>query len=133
MSKIQFFVILSFSLITTLITSSFIYSDIYLVTKWDRGNERSKNRLFRLPADAWSSGYNGAVRNYSVKAVGNYDYNRYQRNGGTHIMKTTWTAGEMSFDGTMIALGNLQKSYIFLRCPGTSVKDRSLVVSGKPS
>ncbi|KAL3934838.1 MAG: hypothetical protein SGBAC_009533 [Bacillariaceae sp.] len=38
-------------------------------------------------------------------------------------MKTTWTSGEMSFDGTMIALGNLQKSYVFLRCPGTSVVD----------
>jgi len=43
--------------------------------------------------------------------------------GGVHFMKTTWTSGEMSFDGTMIALGNLQKSYVFLRCPGTSVAD----------
>lgn len=38
-------------------------------------------------------------------------------------MRTTWSSGEMSFDGTLIGLANLSRSYVFLRCPGTSVRN----------
>jgi len=96
--------------------------DIYLVTKWDKGNERNKNRLFRLPAHVWAPNFDGSTREYAARAIGNTDYNSYERNGGEHFMKRTWTNGEMSFDGTLIGLGNSVRSFVFLRCPGTSVK-----------
>jgi hypothetical protein len=47
-------------------------------------------------------------------------------------MKTTWTSGEMSFDGTLISLGTTQKNYVWLRCPGTSIVD-ALVNPNKDS
>jgi hypothetical protein len=87
------------------------------------GNDTKNNRLFRIPANAWSSSLNGSTRDYSPRTVGSYNLGDYQKGGGTHIMKTTWTSGEMSFDGTLISLGNLQKNYVWLRCPGTSVVD----------
>eukprot|EP00980_Cylindrotheca_fusiformis_P017114 scaffold5259_cov120-Cylindrotheca_fusiformis.AAC.4 len=101
---------------------SILNTDLYLATKWD-GDDHRKNRLFRIPADAWSSDFDGSTKHYSPRTVGDYDYNDYRDRGGTHIMKTTWTSAEMSFDGTLIALGNLQKEYIWLRCPGTSIVD----------
>ncbi|KAL3930555.1 MAG: hypothetical protein SGBAC_011711 [Bacillariaceae sp.] len=97
--------------------------DIYLATKWDKGNERSMNRLFRIPAHVWAPDFNGSTREYSPEAIGHTDYNSYQRNGGEHFMQKTWTGGEMSFDGTLIGLGNSVRSFVFLRCPGTSVQD----------
>lgn len=97
--------------------------DIYLATKWDGGNIRTKNRLFRVPADAWSSSMNATTTTFSPKTVGTYNYGKYQNNGGSHFMKYTWTNGEMSFDGTLIGLGTTRNSYVFLRCPGTSVVD----------
>lgn len=100
-------------------------ADIYLATKWDN-RDIEKNRLFRIPADAWSSRLEGSVREYSPRTVGSTNYAKYRDTGGNHFMKTTWTSGEMSFDGTLIALGNLQKNFVWLRCPGTSIVDALL-------
>ncbi|CAJ1947405.1 unnamed protein product [Cylindrotheca closterium] len=97
--------------------------DIYLATKWDKGNERSKNRLFRIPASVWAPNFNGSTRQHSVRSIGITNYDSYQRNGSDHFMKFTWTNAEMSFDGTLIGLGNSVRSFVFLRCPGQSVKD----------
>jgi hypothetical protein len=101
----------------------FHHADIYFATKWDSGSDTKNNRLFRIPADAWSSRFDGSTKHCSPKTVGSYNKGKYQDRGGTHIMKTTWTSGEMSFDGTLISLGNLQRNYVWLRCPGTSVVD----------
>jgi hypothetical protein len=87
------------------------------------GIDLKNNRLFHIPASAWSSNFDGSTKHYSPKTVGSYNQGKYINRGGTHIMKTTWTSGEMSSDGTLIALGNLQKNYVWLRCPGTSVVD----------
>eukprot|EP00980_Cylindrotheca_fusiformis_P029248 scaffold22770_cov156-Cylindrotheca_fusiformis.AAC.4 len=97
--------------------------DIYILSKWDRGNQKTKNRLFRLPASAWSSGYDGAVESYALRAVGKYDYDKYQDLDGMHIMRTTWSSGEMSTDGTLIGLSDNKYAYAWLRCPGMSVAD----------
>ena len=96
--------------------------DLYLVTKWD-GSNRNLSRLFHIPSSAWSSSMNGSTTHYSPQVVGKYNTNSFDNFNMHHILKEEWTNGEMSFDGTLIALGTTSVSAIFLRCPGTSVVD----------
>lgn len=89
--------------------------DLYLVTKWNGRKTSSdsftKTRLFHIPTSAWDS------RDiYSPAVVGSYD-------GGGDLVGRTWTRADMSLDGTLIALGTVNRSYLFPRCPGTSVAD----------
>lgn len=97
--------------------------DFYLVTKWDPSS--TLNRLFKIPAQAWLQAANDPDFVYSAQAVGNYD----NGNDSNAIMGRMWTRAEMTFDGTLIALGDYYDQYLFLRCQGMSVAE-ALAVEG---
>lgn len=98
--------------------------DLYLVTKWGQPKRRKNNRLFKIPSLAWPSTMNGSVTaSYSVKAVGSFD-----TNGG--LQQHTWTGGEATFDGSLIALGTTEGNYIFLRCFGATVAEALAAPNG---
>lgn len=91
--------------------------DLYLVTKW---SSRSTNtRLFKIPASVWRDAETDADFVYSPEALGDYS-NGLNSNG---ISGHRWTRGEMTPDGTVIALGDFYDQYLYLRCPGMSVAD----------
>jgi hypothetical protein len=92
--------------------------DIYVVTKWNRDVAMSNNRIFKIPASAWTNSTSIATM-YSPQAVGEYD----QQNEDTGIMGRIWNRADMSPDGTVIALGNDFRTHLFLRCPGQSVAE----------
>lgn len=97
--------------------------DFYIVTKWE--DYVSLNRLFKIPAQAWAQVTEDTNYTYSPEAVGFYG-NAQDSNG---LMGYMWTRGEMTFDGTLIALGDYYDQYLFLRCPGMSVAE-ALAVEG---
>ena len=103
--------------------------DFYIVTKWEDYGPflpaNTLNRLFKIPAQAWTQATEDANYTYSPEAVGFYG-NAQDSNG---LMGYTWTRGEMTFDGTLIALGDYYDQYLFLRCPGMSVAE-ALAVEG---
>lgn len=39
------------------------------------------------------------------------------------LMGSTWTRAGMSFDGTVIAVGDTERAHLFLRCPGQNITD----------
>jgi hypothetical protein len=106
--------------------------DIYLVSKWDRNRNRylDLTRLFKIPPSAWPDKYDGATAHFSPFAVGYYDWKGEEEASGRYtyvtdgqLMGMPWRGGEMSYDGTLIALTTTKNSTIFLRCPGVSVAD----------
>lgn len=106
--------------------------DIYMVTKWDRNRDRylDLTRLFKIPPSAWPNKYDASVAHFSPVVVGHYDWKGETEPGGRYTYVTDgqllgmeWRGGEMSFDGTLIALATTRNSTIFLRCPGVSVAD----------
>ena len=91
--------------------------DYYVVTKMKRGADAlNLTRVFKIPVNAWpqSGGVVGAV--YSPEAVGTYVK-------GSDFFNKTYRSGSMTRDGTVIALGDKEQTYLFLRCPGESVAD----------
>ena len=104
--------------------------DLYLITKWDDYGSRpypanTKVRLFKIPADAWMLAKDDANYTYLPEAVGSYSDGR----ASNALMGYMWTRAEMTFDGTVIALGDYYDQYLYLRCPGMSVAD-ALAVKG---
>jgi hypothetical protein len=106
--------------------------DMYLVSKWDRNRNRylDLTRLFKIPPSAWPDKYDVATTHFSPFAVGHYDWKGEEDASGRYtyvtdgqLMGMTWRGGEMSYDGTLIALSTTVNSTIFLRCPGVSVAD----------
>lgn len=92
--------------------------DIYVVPKWGQLKSKENNRVFKIPASAWPRDYNGAVgRMYSPKTLGTYP------TGDTGIMGKVIASADMTLDGTVIALGTTETTFLFLRCPGVSVAD----------
>jgi len=102
--------------------------DLYLVTKWSNNKALDRTRLYRIPVDAWSLSLSSleTQRNenpydvdqyYTAKTVGTYSKR-------SQLAKFDWvTSASMSFDGTVIALGNTVETYLYLRCPGASVAE----------
>jgi len=90
--------------------------DLYVVPKWDENLARYYTRVFYIPVSAWDEAAgNGAV--YSPKAI-----NSAPRAGeASSLLGPMWTSANMSPDGTLIALGAYEGTYLFLRCPGASV------------
>jgi len=105
--------------------------DLYIVTKWSLGRQgiaASKaielTRAFKIPADAWPTTTCAALGFYSPEAVGSYESTlEGEVVTGGQIMGREWRGGEMSYDGTLIALSDTETASIFLRCPGVSVAD----------
>ena len=105
--------------------------DIYLVPKWEASDTLSKNRLFKIPVDAWPDTYCASRASYSPQVIGSYQYKLIAGAGifddpivsEGQLMGSEWRTGEMSFDGTMIGLGTNDDAFVFLRCPGASVVD----------
>jgi len=118
--------------------------DIYLVTKWNRQHSLGKTRLFKIPPFAWPDTYDASVGHYSPPIAGNdinYMWTSVERENRNDIVEQTdwvagtgyttitggqlmgqqWRGGEMSFDGSMIALGSTSNLTIFLRQEGQSV------------
>lgn len=99
--------------------------DLYLVTKWDESDARTKTRLFKIPTKVWLN----TTETYNPEAVGSYDE-------GGDLMGITWTGAESSFDGTLISLVGYKErerrttNYMFLRCPGSSVADSLAAPNG---
>ncbi|CAJ1964835.1 unnamed protein product [Cylindrotheca closterium] len=91
--------------------------DLYLVTKWNQDVSRTYNRLFKIPASAWPSGF-GHVRGYQPFVVG-----EYSGNARGSFYRYEWTGADMSRDGTTIALTWTDETHVFQRCPGESVGD----------
>ena len=88
--------------------------DLYIATKWDgTSSKRQYTRLFYIPVSAWQTP--GGV--YAPATVGKYDAPM------ADFRDHTWTRGEMSLDGTVIALGSTFDTRLYLRCPGQSVAD----------
>lgn len=91
--------------------------DLYLVTKW---SSRSTNtRLFKIPATAWKEAKQNSDFVYSPEAIGYYS----RGVNSNAISGHRWTRAEMTFDGTLIALGDYYDQYLYLRCPGMSVSE----------
>uniref|UniRef100_A0A7S2UF11 Phytase-like domain-containing protein n=1 Tax=Attheya septentrionalis TaxID=420275 RepID=A0A7S2UF11_9STRA len=86
--------------------------DVYIVTKFSKEDVHNYTRVFRVPASAWPQ-ETGALGMHSPEAVANTPGD----------LDRTWTRADMSLDGTVIAVGNKTHSFLFLRCPGTSVSD----------
>ena len=81
--------------------------DLYVVTKWDNRAKYTYPRVFYIPVSAWGTG-----TTYSPAAIGN----------GTALLGGRWTRADMSDDGTLIAVGDVNKTQLFTRCPGMSVE-----------
>jgi hypothetical protein len=100
--------------------------DLYLVTKWNRSEAKKWNRLFKFPADAWTTHQD---KLYRPKAVGSYD-------GGGSFMGITWTGADSSFDGTLVSLVGWTedeketRNYLFLRCPGSTMAEALVAPDG---
>lgn len=82
--------------------------DIYLVTKWNQADARL-TRLYKMSVFAW---YAQGI--YSPRPVGAFTKDHHLRQG-------TWTGADSTADGTVIALSDHFKTYLFLRCPGASM------------
>lgn len=99
--------------------------DLYLITKWDESDARTKTRLFKFPTNVWLN----TTETYNPEALGSYDE-------GGDLMGITWTGAEASFDGTLISLVGYKErqrrttNYMFLRCPGSSVTDALAAPNG---
>jgi hypothetical protein len=86
--------------------------DMYIITKWDKPEARLLIRLFEIPASAWGGNHSEEDSAYGPTAV-----------EASGLMGRSWTRAELSPDGTLVALGASDSTYIFLRCPGMSVAD----------
>lgn len=84
--------------------------DIYLVTKWNQADARL-TRLYKISVFAW---YVQDIMTYSPRPVGAFTKDHHLRQG-------TWTGADSTGDGTVIALSDHFKTYLFLRCPGASM------------
>jgi hypothetical protein len=99
--------------------------DLYLVTKWDESDARTKTRLFKIPTQVWLN----TTERYQPEAVGSYE-------GDGDLMGITWTGAEASLDGTLISLVGYTEdqrrttNYMFLRCPGVSIADTLAAPNG---
>jgi len=86
--------------------------DLYFMPKWY--SEKSKwNRVFKIPANAWDQTDKGKI--YSPAAIGDYSTR-------SDFMDNSWTSADISPDGTVITLGTITDTWLFLRCPGTSIE-----------
>jgi hypothetical protein len=95
--------------------------DYYLITKWDFKDTANLTRVYKIPVNVWpsESGVN-ITTPYSPKPVGIYpDHGPY----GNDVGNMTIRRADMSNDGTLIALGDVVITRLFLRCPGQSVAD----------
>ena len=86
--------------------------DIYVVTKWDNRFTLTNNRIFYIPLSAWDN----LDVTYSPAAIG----------GGNVVLGRRWTRADMGIDGTLIALGDVNATSLFTRCPGVSVEESLL-------
>jgi Hint module len=86
--------------------------DVYLITKWN-SVDRTLTRLFKIPGSAWTS---NTASVYSPEAY----------KVGNTLMTKTLTRAEMSFDGSVIALGDGGSAYLFLICPGMTIAEALL-------
>lgn len=101
--------------------------DLYLVSKWE---PRSTNvRLFKIPAHTWTKAKADTNFVYSPRAVGDYSNSTGLQSNG--ISGRQWTRAEMTQDGTVIALGDYNQQYVFLRCPSMSVEQALAVIGTK--
>lgn len=66
---------------------------LYLVTKWDESDARTKTQLFMIPTQVWLN----TMEQYQPEAVGSYE-------GDGDLMGITWTGAEASLDRTLISL-----------------------------
>ncbi len=91
--------------------------DFYPITK--RGGQESQtlSHLCKIPADIWTLAKNDPNFLYSPEAAIFYDKGEQSN----PLMGHTWTRAAMTLDSTLIALGNYQHQYLFLRCPGASM------------
>eukprot|EP00978_Attheya_sp_CCMP212_P000158 scaffold286_cov52-Attheya_sp.AAC.8 len=87
--------------------------DLYMVSKYSKNRAKDYTRLFKIPMSAWPSSKIGSKSSYSPKAVGK----------APGDMGISWTRADMSLDGSVIALGDIKKTYLFLRCPDMSVAE----------
>jgi len=86
--------------------------DLYVVTKWDNRVTQTNNRVFYIPLSAWDN----LDVTYSPAAIG----------GGNVVLGRRWTRADMGIDGTLIALGDVNATSLFTRCPGVSVEQSLL-------
>ena len=86
--------------------------DLYIVTKWDWSESLTYNRLFKIPASIWEQ-----------TNVDNFVYSPepFEAQTSSSFVGKTFSSAEMSADGTLIALSDSSRTYLFLRCPGASV------------
>lgn len=98
--------------------------DLYLVTKWPNvvGRARAsvpgsgRTRLFRIPVAVWGTNSSSP---YLARPVG--DYEGYDHHPLADLDRVT--AASTSFDGTVIALGTVVNTTLYLRCPGATVAE----------
>jgi hypothetical protein len=100
--------------------------DLYLLPKWDYPASMTFNRLFLLPAEAWSA--QNRAKSFSVIPIdllhSDSDSSSTNTDSSTYISNQTWTRADMSSDGSLVTLGTYDDSYLFVRCfPGDSVAD----------
>jgi hypothetical protein len=95
--------------------------DFYIVTKWDSKDTVNLTRIFKIPVNVWpsESGVNITMP-YSPEPVGTYPDNGPY---GNDVGNMTIRRADMSYDGTLIALGDVIMTRLFLRCPGQSVAE----------
>lgn len=98
--------------------------DIYLITKWGSknkwGSKSGRTRLYKIPVSAWNlsispSSIITSDSYYKAQAVGTYTLD-------SHLANLEYvTSASMSFDGTVIALGDYKETSLYMRCPGETV------------
>mmetsp|Transcript_5710 Transcript_5710/g.12754 ORF Transcript_5710/g.12754 Transcript_5710/m.12754 type:complete len:349 (+) Transcript_5710:2247-3293(+) len=80
--------------------------DLYIITKWDRADQW-RTRTFRIP---------GGTKHGSVLKLEPLKDPSYE------LTHNTWSRGDMSKDGTMIALGAYGNAYFWRRLAGETVQ-----------
>lgn len=81
-------------------------ADLYVVTKWNR-SDRENIRIYHIPSLAWSD----HITTSSSIVYSPRGYNVL----GSRFHSKTWTSAEMSLDGRLIVLGDLNGAYLFPR------------------
>eukprot|EP00978_Attheya_sp_CCMP212_P026380 scaffold86627_cov54-Attheya_sp.AAC.1 len=92
--------------------------DLYLIGK-NPAEDRDLSRVYKIPAAAWNIGLHPSSTKfitYSPQPVGKTVF------GGRNF-GNAYTGADMSWDGTLIGVGEHYYTYLFLRCPGMSVAE----------
>ena len=82
--------------------------DLYVITKWDNVARYTYPRVFYIPVSAWGTGIT-----YSPEAISN----------GNALLGGRWTRADMTYDGKLVAVGDVNVTHIYTRCPGASVDE----------